>query len=288
MQLCERGFPVTVKQQTIKTAIEYTGIGLHSGEPVNMAFKPAPPNTGIVFIRTDIEGQPSVQAHISHVTNTMRATTLEEGQAKVFTVEHVMAAFSGLGIDNCIVEMNSPEPAVGDGSAAVFVDLLERAGLVEQEADRQVYGLRQMHAIYDGDRFVIALPYDDYRITFTSVNSHPLLGTQQCDAVIDVDTFKKDISSARTIGFMKELEQLQAMGLAKGGSLENALVYDDEKCLSVPRFEDELVRHKTLDVMGDLYLLGPIKAHIIAQKSSHELNARLARSILLEMQEEEK
>ncbi|MCF0156377.1 MAG: UDP-3-O-acyl-N-acetylglucosamine deacetylase, partial [Veillonella sp.] len=171
---------MTVKQQTIKTAIEYTGIGLHSGEPVNMAFKPAPPNTGIVFIRTDIEGQPSVQAHISHVTNTMRATTLEEGQAKVFTVEHVMAAFSGLGIDNCIVEMNSPEPAVGDGSAAVFVDLLERAGLVEQEADRQVYGLRQMHAIYDGDRFVIALPYDDYRITFTSVNSHPLLGTQQC------------------------------------------------------------------------------------------------------------
>lgn len=277
---------MTVKQQTIKKAIEYTGIGLHSGEPVLMTFKPAPENTGIVFVRTDLEGQPSVKAHISNVTNTMRATTLESGHAKVFTVEHVMAAFSGLGIDNCIVEMNSLEPPVGDGSAAVFVDLIEQAGILEQATERQVYRIKKMHAVYDGDRFILALPYDDYRITFTSVNNHPLLGTQQCDQVLGIDCFKTEIASARTIGFMKELEQLQAMGLAKGGSLENALVYDDEKCLSVPRFEDELVRHKTLDVMGDLYLLGSIKAHIIAQKSSHELNARLARLIVEEIQED--
>lgn len=277
---------MTVKQQTIKKAIEYTGIGLHSGEPVLMAFKPAPENTGIVFVRTDLEGHPSVKAYISNVTNTMRATTLEDGLAKVFTVEHVMAAFSGLGIDNCIVEMNSPEPPVGDGSAAVFVDLIKEAGILEQGTNRQVYALKRTHAVYDGDRFILALPYEDYRITFTSVNSHPLLGTQQCDQTIDRDSFIREIASARTIGFMKELEQLQAVGLAKGGSLENALVYDDEKCLSVPRFEDELVRHKSLDVMGDLYLLGPIRAHIVAQKSSHELNARLARLIVEEIQED--
>ena len=265
-------------QQTIKQAVSYQGIGLHSGEPVNMVFKPAPENTGIVFVRTDIEGHPSVRAHIDNVTNTMRATTLENGEAKVFTVEHVMAAFSAMNIDNCYIEMDSPEPPVGDGSSAVFIGLIEEAGIQEQTAPRQVYKVTRSHAIYDGDRFVVILPYDGYRITFTSINSHPLLGTQHCD-------FKEHISAARTIGFMKELEQLQAMGLAKGGNLDNALVYDDEKCLSVPRFDDELVRHKALDVMGDLFLLGPIEGHVIALKSSHELNSRLARSIMEEIRE---
>ena len=222
-------------QQTIKKAVSYQGIGLHSGEPVHMVFKPAPEDTGIVFVRTDIEGHPSVRAHIDNVTNTMRATTLENGEAKVFTVEHVMAAFSAMNIDNCYIEMDSPEPPVGDGSSAIFVNLIEEAGIEEQIASRQIY--------------------------------------------------KAHIGSARTIGFMKELEQLQAMGLAKGGSLDNALVYDDEKCLSIPRFEDELVRHKALDVIGDLFLLGPIEGHVIALKSSHELNSRLARSIMEEIRE---
>ena len=235
-------------QQTIKKAVSYQGIGLHSGEPVHMVFKPAPEDTGIVFVRTDIEGHPSVRAHIDNVTNTMRATTLENGEAKVFTVEHVMAAFSAMNIDNCYIEMDSPEPPVGD-------------------------------------RFIVILPYDGYRMTFTSINSHPLLGTQQCDFEVSPEYFKAHIGSARTIGFMKELEQLQAMGLAKGGSLDNALVYDDEKCLSIPRFEDELVRHKALDVIGDLFLLGPIEGHVIALKSSHELNSRLARSIMEEIRE---
>ena len=260
-------------QQTIKQAISYQGIGLHSGEPVNMVFKPAPENTGIVFIRTDIEGHPSVRAHIDNVTNTMRATTLENGEAKVFTVEHVMAAFSAMNIDNCYIEMDSPEPAV------------EEAGIQEQTAPRHVHKITRSHAIYDGDRFVVILPYDGYRITFTSVNSHPLLGTQNCDFDVSPEYFKEHISAARTIGFMKELEQLQAMGLAKGGTLDNALVYDDEKCLSVPRFDDELVRHKALDVVGDLFLLGRIEGHVIAMKSSHELNSRLARSIMEEIRE---
>ncbi|WP_251424350.1 UDP-3-O-acyl-N-acetylglucosamine deacetylase [Veillonella agrestimuris] len=272
-------------QQTIKQAISYKGIGLHSGEPVNMVFKPAPEHTGIVFVRTDIEGTPSVRAHIDNVTNTMRATTLEDGEAKVFTVEHVLAAFSAMNIDNCYIEMDSPEPAVADGSSAVFVDLILQAGIEEQSAKRNVYKVKKSHAIYDGDRFVIIVPYDGYRITFTSVNSHPLLGTQQCDVVITEESFQKEIAAARTIGFVKELEQLQAMGLAKGGNTDNALVYDDETCLSVPRFDDELVRHKALDVIGDLCLLGPIEGHIIALKSSHELNSKLARSIMEEIRE---
>ena len=272
-------------QQTIKKAVSYQGIGLHSGEPVHMVFKPAPEDTGIVFVRTDIEGHPSVRAHIDNVTNTMRATTLENGEAKVFTVEHVMAAFSAMNIDNCYIEMDSPEPPVGDGSSAVFIGLIEEAGIQEQTAPRHVYKVTRSHAIYDGDRFVVILPYDGYRITFTSINSHPLLGTQHCDFEVSPEYFKEHISAARTIGFMKELEQLQAMGLAKGGSLDNALVYDDEKCLSVPRFDDELVRHKALDVIGDLYLLGHIEGHVIALKSSHELNSRLARSIMEEIRE---
>lgn len=272
-------------QQTIGKEITYKGIGLHSGEPVTMTFKPAPENTGIVFVRTDIEGHPSVKADIHHVTNTMRATTLEDGLAKVFTVEHVMAAFSGLAVDNCYVEMDSPEPPVGDGSSAVFLDLIEQAGLVSQSAVRKVYAIKKAHTVYDGDRFIVILPYDGYRMTFTSINNHPLLGTQQCDYDITPATFKEQISRARTIGFVKELEQLRAMGLAKGGSLENAVVYDDTKCLSELRYEDELVRHKVLDIMGDLYLLGPIKGHVIALKSSHELNARLSRSIIKEIGE---
>lgn len=167
----------------------------------------------------------------------------------------------------------------------IFVNLIEEAGIEEQIASRHLYKVTRSHAVYDGDRFIVILPYDGYRMTFTSINSHPLLGTQQCDFEVSPEYFKAHIGSARTIGFMKELEQLQAMGLAKGGSLDNALVYDDEKCLSIPRFEDELVRHKALDVIGDLFLLGPIEGHVIALKSSHELNSRLARSIMEEIRE---
>lgn len=272
-------------QQTIKQAVSYQGIGLHSGKPVTMVFKPAPDNTGIVFVRTDIEGMPSVRAHIDNVTNTMRATTLENGDAKVFTVEHVLAAFSAMNIDNCYIEMDSPEPPVGDGSSAVFVDLILQAGIQEQKSLRQVYRVKKSHTIYDGHRFILIVPYDGYRVTFTSVNPHPLLGTQQCDFDVTPEYFEEHISAARTIGFVKELEQLQAMGLAKGGNTDNALVYDDETCLSVPRFDDELVRHKALDVIGDLYLLGPIEGHVIALKSSHELNSCLARSIMEEIRE---
>lgn len=276
---------MVLKQKTLLKPIQYKGTGLHSGLPVTMTLRPAEAGTGIVFIRTDLPGAPSVKAIAANVTSTNRATTLEDGEAKVFTVEHLLAAFYGLQIDNCYVELDSPEPPVGDGSAAVFTDLMKKAGIKELDADRAVYAVKQSHAIYDKDRYILIVPYDGLRVTFTSVNSHPLLGTQQVDILLNSDNFETDIAPARTIGFMSELKQLQAMGLAKGGSLENVLVYDETTCLSVPRFDDELVRHKILDVLGDLFLLGPIKGHIIALKSSHELNSRLAREILAEMKE---
>lgn len=271
-----------LKQQTIKNDIQYRGEGLHSGLPVTMVLKPAPENTGIVFIRTDLPGKPQVKASIENVTNTMRATTLECGEAKVFTVEHVLAAFYGMQVDNCYVELDSVEPPIADGSAAVFVKLLQEAGIVEQEAPRTVYHVSGAYGAYEDDKFITIKPYDGLRVTFTSINSHPLLGTQYADFEVTPESFEKEIAPARTIGFTKEIEQLQAMGLAKGGNTDNVIVYDETKCLSVLRFDDELVRHKILDVLGDLFLLGPITGHIIAVKSSHALNSKLAKEVLKE------
>ncbi len=270
---------MTHKQHTLGKAVSYQGIGLHSGLPVQMAMKPAPINTGIVFVRVDLEGKPSVVASIDNVTNTMRATTLENGAAKVFTVEHVLSALYALQIDNCIIEMDSVEPAIADGSGLPFASLVMEAGIVEQEEERAVFKVKDAVAVYDGDRYVAILPYDGFRISFISVNSHPLLGVQMADYEITPDVYMKEIAGARTIGFMHEVEALKAMGLAKGGNLENCIVYDDEKCLSSLRFEDELVRHKVLDVLGDISLIGPVEGHIIAMKSSHELNAKLSRLI---------
>ena len=270
---------MTHKQHTLGKAVSYQGIGLHSGLPVQMTMKPAPTNTGIVFVRVDLEGKPSVVASIDNVTNTMRATTLENGDAKVFTVEHVLSALYALQIDNCIIEMDSVEPAIADGSGLPFASLVMEAGIVEQEEERAVFKVKEAVAVYDGDRYVAILPYDGFRISFTSVNSHPLLGVQMADYEITPDIYMKEIAGARTIGFMHEVEALKAMGLAEGGNLENCIVYDDEKCLSSLRFEDELVRHKVLDVLGDISLIGPVEGHIIAMKSSHELNAKLSRLI---------
>lgn len=275
---------MSLVQTTLAHAVTYKGIGLHSGEPVVMTLKPAPADTGIVFVRTDIPGQPQIKAHISNVTNTLRATTIESGGAKVFTVEHVLSTLYSLEIDNCYVELDNIEPPVADGSGAVFMDMIAEAGVVSLGKERYVHTVREVHAVYDNDRFVMVVPYDGLRITFTSINSHPLLGTQYADYEITPQVFREEISRARTIGFMHEIEELQKMGLAKGGSIENAIVYDHEKCLSVPRFPDELVRHKILDLLGDISLVGSIRGHIIAVKSSHELNARLSRELISEIE----
>ena len=268
------------KQHTIRKPVSYKGNGLHSGMPVTMTMNPALPGTGIVFRRTDLPGQPEVPAQSRYVTNTMRATTLEKGEAKVFTVEHLLSALFALKVDNCLIEMDSPEPPVGDGSARTFVDMVEEAGIQEQEEDISVLTLDKSVAVYEDNKFITALPYEGLRITFTSINPHPLLGTQMLDLEINHDSYMKDIASARTIGFTWELEAMKKMGLGKGGTLENAVVYSETECLSNLRFKDELVRHKILDILGDISLVGPLHAHIIAVLGSHKLNAELSEKLM--------
>ncbi len=269
-----------MQQTTIAKAITYTGIGLHSGQDVTITIKPAPPDTGIVFVRIDLPGRPQVAATANNVTNAMRATTLEKGLAKVFTVEHLLAAFFAMEVDNCLVEINAVEPPVGDGSSLPFVQMIQEAGVIEQNASRRFVAVTEAQTVRVNDKFITILPYDGFRVTFTSINSHPMLGVQFGDYEITRDSFISEIASARTIGFMHEVEQLKSQGLALGGSLENAVVYDDVKALTPLRFQDELVRHKILDIIGDLALAGRIRGHVIAVKSSHALNTALAKKIV--------
>lgn len=275
---------MSTTQTTLAGSVSYSGIGLHAAQEVHMVMRPAPANTGIVFIRTDLPGQPSVRAHLSKVTNTMRATTLEDGEAKVFTVEHVLSALNGLQVDNCIVEMDSAEPPVADGSSLNFVELIQKAGIQSLKEPRQEIVIQKQHLIQEDDKFIAVIPYDGFRITFTSINPHPLLGVQFFDAEITPDMYVKEIAYARTIAFTAELEMIRKLGLGKGGNLENTIVYDETTCLSKVRSTDELVRHKVLDVIGDISLLGkPIRGHIIAVKSSHKLNNLLTHDIFKEI-----
>lgn len=267
------------RQHTIAKEVSYSGIGLHSGKEVLMTFKPAAADTGIIFVRTDLPGRPEIKALAENVSSTVKATTLSANGAEVFTVEHLMSALAMMAIDNIYIEMSSPEPPVTDGSAKVFCELLEEAGLQEQAAERKVYAVDKAFTVYDGDRYIAVLPYDGYRISFTSINKHPMLGTQYFDILLDRESYQKEIMPARTVAFTHELEMLRKMGLGLGGSLENVVVFDEEKILSVPRFADELIRHKILDVIGDLYLLGPIKAHVIAVKTGHAFNSQIAKQI---------
>lgn len=266
-------------QHTIGKDVTYKGLGLHSGMPVTMTMHPAAPGTGIIFKRSDLPGGPEVPAQSRYITNTLRATTLEKGEAKVFTVEHVLSALYALQIDNCVMEMDSPEPPVGDGSAKTFCDMVEEAGIETQDEMIPILTLDTSAAVYEDNKFITALPYDGLRITFTSINPHPLLGTQMRDVVIDHDSYMKEIAPARTIGFTWELEAMRKMGLGKGGTLENAVVYSETECLSQLRFPDELVRHKILDILGDISLVGPLHAHIIAVLGSHKLNAELSEKL---------
>ncbi|WP_425058595.1 UDP-3-O-acyl-N-acetylglucosamine deacetylase [Sporomusa carbonis] len=268
------------RQTTVATRVTYTGIGLHSGRDVTIALNPAPAGSGIVFARTDLEGAPRVAAKAANVTNALRATTLESGEAKVFTVEHLLAAFYAMGVDNCLVEISSVEPPVADGSSLPFLELIQSAGIVRQnEMRRPPLVIKETLTVRYPEKFIAVLPYDGFRITFTSTNPHPMLGVQFGDYEITPELFAREIAPARTIGFMHEVEALKAQGLALGGSLENVVVYDDEKCLTPLRFPDELVRHKILDVIGDLALVGRIAGHVIAVKSSHALNTALAKKI---------
>lgn len=269
------------KQRTLKTEISYTGIGLHSGREVHATLKPAPEDTGIVFVRTDLPGAPQIHAKAENVTSTLRATTVEEDGHKVFTIEHLMSAFHAHRIDNAYVELDSEEPPVADGASLVFFELMAKAGIAEQAKDRKEIIIDKVYRIDDEKtgRFVMVLPYDGFRVSFTSLNPHKLIGVQYEDFHIDEAVYHKEIAPARTIAYEKEIQALREMGLGLGGSLENVIVYNDEGWLNPLHFEDELVRHKILDVIGDLRLAGIIRGHVIAAASGHALNTQLAKKI---------
>ncbi len=267
------------KQQTLAGEVTCNGIGLHSGKPVDLKLLPAPIDTGIVFIRVDLPDKPSIRAIAANITSTTKATTLSENGAEVFTIEHVMAALAMTRVDNCFVEMSSPEPPVADGSAETFVQAILKAGRLSQDKERKVYKVDKPFSFYDKDRYICVLPYDGYRITFTSINPHPMLGTQVFDLECSEEQVLREIAPARTVAFVEELETLRKMGMGLGGTTENVVVFDADKILSVPRFKDELIRHKILDVIGDLYLLGAINAHVIAMKTGHAFNAAVAKQI---------
>ena len=269
------------KQRTLKTEVSYTGIGLHSGREVHATLKPAPEDTGIVFVRKDLSGEPQIHAKAQNVTSTLRATTVEENGNKVFTIEHLMSAFHAHRIDNAYVELGSEEPPVADGASLVFFELMAKAGIVEQAKDRKEIVIDKVYRIDDEKtgRFVMVLPYDGFRVSFTSLNPHKLIGVQYEDFHVDEAVYHKEIAPARTIAYEKEIQALREMGLGLGGSLENVIVYNDEGWLNPLHFEDELVRHKILDVIGDLRLAGIIRGHVIAVASGHALNTQLAKQI---------
>lgn len=268
-----------MKQHTIAKEVRYSGAGLHSGKEVTMVLKPAAENTGVIFIRTDLPGQPEIHARAENVTATVKATTISENGAEVATIEHLMSALSMTGVDNVRVEMSAGEPPVADGSAKVFFDLIEEAGLKEQEAKRVPYVVDRTFAIHEGGRSIMLEPYNGFKITFTSVNKHPLLGTQHFDIELNESSYGKEIAPARTVAFLEEVETLKKNGMGLGGNLENTVVFDKDRVLSETRFTDELIRHKILDVIGDMYLLGPIKGHIIAAQTGHALNSKLTKKI---------
>lgn len=270
-----------INQKTLRNSVEVTGKGLHSGVEVLLKLKPAAVGSGIFFVRTDLTEKNKICATAKNVTSTIRATTLEENGVKVFTVEHLLSALSVCGIDNCEIELNAEEPPVLEGNSIGFFEIIKSVGSVEQAAQRREIRLEKVYRADsdDGKRFIIALPYDGFRISFTSINPHPLIGIQFEDFEITEEIYKNEIAPARTIAYEKEVEALYAAGLGRGGTLENVIVYNDTGWLNKLKYPDELVRHKILDVIGDLRLAGFLKCHIIAVASGHALNSKLAKKI---------
>lgn len=275
------------KQKTLKKSVSYTGIGLHSGKIATVVFKPSAIDSGIIFVRVDLPNKPKVPAKAQYVSTTVRATTLTNGQAEVFTVEHIMSALFMSGIDNCEIEIDGPEPPVADGSSLPFIKLFYEVGIVEQESKKKIFSLDKGFSVHDKERYVTVVPYEGQRFSFLSINSHPLLGTQYFDIEYGKDDLLKEIAPARTIAFVHEIEELKKNGLGLGGNSENVIVYDEKKVLTPLRFSDELVRHKLLDLLGDLFLAGSFYGHVIAVVSGHALNTALAKKIAQYIQEGE-
>jgi len=274
-----------IKQRTLKNVIKATGVGLHTGEKVYLTLRPAPADTGIVFRRIDIDPAIEVPARPEFVGDTRLSTTLENGGIKISTVEHLMSAFAGLGIDNVYVDLTAPEVPIMDGSAGPFVFLIQSAGVQEQQSAKHFIRIKKTIKIEEGDKWARFDPLDGFKVSFTIDFDHPIFTDTMQMASVDFSTtsFVKEVSRARTFGFMRDLEALREAGLARGGSLDNAIVMDSYRVLNDDglRYEDEFVKHKVLDAIGDLYLLGhPLIGAFSAHKSGHALNNKLLRSMV--------
>ncbi|NIA16467.1 MAG: bifunctional UDP-3-O-[3-hydroxymyristoyl] N-acetylglucosamine deacetylase/3-hydroxyacyl-ACP dehydratase [Nitrospiraceae bacterium] len=269
------------KQKTIAEEVSFSGVGLHTGSLTAMTFKPGPPDSGVVFYRVDLPERPAIQADIDHVVDVSRGTTIGLNGAKVHTVEHILAAIYGLDLDNVAIELDGPEIPNGDGSSQPFMRVLKRAGKVEQDAARKYITITEPVYYRADDVTLSVLPADDLRMTMTIAYDHVAVGTQYASFNVTSETFEDELSPARTFCFLREVKMLQERGLIKGGSLESAVVIGDEAILNDElRFPDEFVRHKMLDLLGDMYLLGRrIKGHVIGVKSGHAKNVMFTKQI---------
>jgi len=272
-------------QRTLRNSIRASGIGLHTGRKVLMVLRPAPPNTGIVFRRTDLTPPVEIKGEPYAVGDTRLSSSLEKQGVKVATVEHLLSALTGLGIDNCFIELTAGEVPIMDGSAGPFVFLIQSAGIEEQSAPKRFVRVRRRIEVEDGDKWARFDPYEGFRVNFEIEFDHPVFRRHAQRASMDFSTttFLREVSRARTFGFMRDLEQLRARNLALGGTLDNAIVLDDYRILNEDglRYEDEFVRHKILDAIGDLYLLGySLIGEFTGYKSGHALNNLLLHTLL--------
>jgi UDP-3-O-[3-hydroxymyristoyl] N-acetylglucosamine deacetylase len=274
-----------IQQRTLKTMIRATGVGLHTGTKVYMTLRPAAPNTGIVFRRVDLTPPVEIRGDPYAVGDTRLSSCLEKGGVKVFTVEHLMSALAGLGIDNVYVDLTAPEVPIMDGSAGPFVFLLQSAGVEEQGSPKKFIRILKTVEVRDGDKWARFEPHRGYKLTMSIDFAHPVFDRSRQAVTVDFSStsYIKEVSRARTFGFMQDVETMRAQGLALGGSLDNAIVMDEYRVLNTDglRYEDEFVKHKVLDAIGDLYLLGhPLIGAYVAHKTGHALNNQLLRRLM--------
>src|SRR5512134_1623747 len=273
------------RQRTLKSLVSASGVGLHTGQKVRIALRPAPADTGVMFRRVDLPSPVDIPARAELVGEARLASTLIQGDVKIHTVEHLMSALGGLGVDNAYVDLDAPELPIMDGSASPFVLLIQQAGIEEQAAPKRFLRVMRRVEVAEGDKWARLEPYEGYRLSFSIDFRHPVIERSTQSVVVDFaeTSYLKEIARARTFGFMHEVENLRESGLALGGGLENAVVLDEYRVLNAEglRFADEFIRHKLLDAVGDLYLLGkPLLGAFTAHKSGHSLNNRLLRALL--------
>ena len=279
-----------MKQRTLAREVSIKGNSLHTGDPVTLTMKPAPAGHGIVFKRIDLHGAPEIKPRVDQVTDLVRATTIQSGHAKIHTVEHVLSALSGCGIDNVVIEMDASEPPIMDGSARPFVNLIVEGEPVEQDKEREYFVLDTPISVTRGNSSIIALPCDILKISCTSADDRGI-HTQHLSLSIDPETYQSQIAAARTFTIYEDIEELIKLGKIRGGSLDCAVVIKGDSVISKEplRFKDEFVRHKILDIIGDVTLLGmPLKAHIVATRPGHAINAELTKALFARMEEQKK